>query len=186
MPADRWEAIPERFPLLTAGDLLLREVEPTDVLAWFRRLSDPQVALPVGAEVMQRIEEAEAAIVSIRTLFHEKRMLRWAIVPAGETDAIGSTGFNTFYAHDRRAEIGYGLERAWCGRGIMTAATQAAVGYGFGVLGLHRIEAYVRTDNARSVRVLEHCGFLREGMLQDYHLEQGGWADFWVYGLLRR
>lgn len=164
MPADRFDAIPDVYPVLSAGDLLLREVESSDAPAWFRRFSDPLGALPQGSEVVERLDEAADAIASIRGLSHDKRILRWAIVPLGETAAAGTTGFNNFYVPDRRAEIGYGLDRAWWDRGIMTAATQTAVAYGFEALGLHRIEAHVRTDNLRSARVLEHCGFEHEGV----------------------
>jgi ribosomal-protein-alanine N-acetyltransferase len=85
-----------------------------------------------------------------------------------------------------RAELGYGLDLVFWGRGVMSAATAAAIEYAFTALGLHRIEAYVCTDNPRSAGVLEHCGFEREGTIRDRHFEQGAWRDYWVFGRVQR
>ena len=196
MPSDRHPSIPDAFPVLRvampAGELLLREVQPSDATAWFRRLSDPEVAFPQGAELMTSIDEAHDAIRSVREGFRDKRMRRWGIVPPGETETVGTTGFNTFLlqaAHpgsgEGRAELGYGLARGFWGRGLMSAATAAAVDYAFAALGLHRIEAYGRTDNPRSASALERCGFEREGTLRERHFEQGAWRDYWLYGRVR-
>ena len=96
MPADRFDAIPDVYPVLSAGDLLLREVESGDAPAWFRRFSDPLGALPQGSEVVERLDEAADAIASIRGLFHDKRILRWEKQPPparlGSTTSMYLTG----------------------------------------------------------------------------------------------
>lgn len=52
---------------------------------------------------------------------------------------------------------------------------------------LHRIEANTREDNASMKGALEKSGFLLEGRLrQTWKLDDGGWADSLVYGLLRQ
>ena len=162
---DDWsvEAIPDQFPVLRGSGFLLREVEAIDAPAWFARGSDPEVAYPAVDELMTSVSQGAERVESVRTAFRDKRRLRWAIVPDGESAAVGTTGFNVFSPNDLRAELGYGLERAWWGKGLMTAATRACIAYAFEELGLNRVEAHVLDDNERSLRVLEKLGFRREG-----------------------
>jgi ribosomal-protein-alanine N-acetyltransferase len=47
------------------------------------------------------------------------------------------------------------------------------------------VHAFVRVDNMRSQRLLEHSGFVREGCLRSYRVCRGQPHDFYVYGLLR-
>lgn len=95
----------------------------------------------------------------------------WSRWPAGpfliesrETGAlIGSSGLH-FKAADR-AEIGYVFSRHAWGRGYATETVLALLGEArlLAPLGLFAI---VHPDNAVSVRVLEKCGFTRDGLLR--------------------
>ena len=42
---------------------------------------------------------------------------------------------------------------------------------------LHRIQANVRPENLRSLRLLESLGFEREGIAKDYLFINGAWRD---------
>ena len=54
----------------------------------------------------------------------------------------------------------------------------------FGELNLHRIEAACIPSNAPSIRVLEKCGFTREGLARRYLCINGVWQDHLLFGLL--
>ena len=69
-------------------------------------------------------------------------------------------------------------------RGFGAAAVHAVTGYGFERLGLIRIDALVRTDNAASVRVLEKVGYQREGLLRRAVLQGGVPVDHLLYAVL--
>ena len=45
--------------------------------------------------------------------------------------------------------------------------------------GLHSTK-----DNAASIRVLEKCGFTREGLARRYLCINGVWQDHYLFGLL--
>jgi len=183
--SERFDAISDTFPVLRGDGFLLREVEAIDAPAWFTRGSDPEVAYPGVDELMTSLNDAVERVDSVRAAFREKQKLRWAIVPDGQIEAVGTTGFNVFSANDLRAELGYGLAKDSWGKGLMTAATEACIGYAFEVLGLNRIEAHVLDDNERSLRVLSKLGFRGEGLLREYEMVRGELRDFWVLGLLR-
>ena len=83
-----------------------------------------------------------------------------------------------------RAEIGYWLARPCWGRGVATAAVRELSAYAFEELGLRRLVAQVYPWNQASVRVLEKCGFRREGYLRAHVLKDGEPVDVLAYGLL--
>ncbi|MEU6376665.1 GNAT family protein [Streptomyces sp. NPDC046909] len=72
------------------------------------------------------------------------------------------------------------------GRGIGTEATRLVVGYGFGQLGLHRIQLEAYAHNHRALRVYEKAGFVREGVRRETELRDGVWVDEVVMGILDR
>ena len=49
------------------------------------------------------------------------------------------------------------------------------------VLALVRIQATVIIDNERSIKVLERCGFKREGLLKQYEVVEGEHKDYYMY-----
>jgi ribosomal-protein-alanine N-acetyltransferase len=60
-----------------------------------------------------------------------------------------------------------------------------AVDHAFGPVGLHRIEATVRPENAASLRVLTKLGFRDEGLLQRYLEVDGAWRDHRLLAVTR-
>ena len=84
----------------------------------------------------------------------------------------------------QRAVLGYWLGRDETGHGYMTEAVRAAVGYGFGKLDLHRIEAASIPENVASIRVLERAGFEREGYMRSYIRIDGRWQDHLLFATL--
>ena len=73
--------------------------------------------------------------------------------------------------------MGYMLDEAYINRGYMTQAVDAVANAAFNEIGLHRIEANIMPKNARSLRVAEKCGFVREGMSKKYLYINGVWED---------
>lgn len=66
----------------------------------------------------------------------------------------------------------------------MRRAIHALLTWGFSDLGLNRVLAFVMTSNARSIALLERCGFTREGTLLQYRIARGEARDFHLYALL--
>ena len=81
--------------------------------------------------------------------------------------------------------LGYWVGAPFAGRGYMTAALRALLPSLFGELHLHRIEAACIPTNAASIRVLEKCGFVREGLARRYLCINGVWQDHLLFGLLQ-
>jgi RimJ/RimL family protein N-acetyltransferase len=106
----------------------------------------------------------------------------FAIVVEGE--AVGGVGFMLHDDVERvSAEIGYWLGAAFRGRGIMRAAVRAATEHAFGAYGLTRVYALPFTRNHASIRVLEHAGYRREGVLRRSAVKEGEVLDQAMYAI---
>ncbi|MBO0849182.1 MAG: GNAT family N-acetyltransferase [Pseudonocardia sp.] len=79
--------------------------------------------------------------------------------------------------------VGYWLGSHATGKGVTTAAVALVVDHCFGPVGLHRIEATVRPENAASRRVLAKLGFREEGLYLRYLNVDGAWRDHICYAL---
>ena len=73
--------------------------------------------------------------------------------------------------------IGYWVHSTFTGGGVATAAVALGLDHAFGPVGLHRVEATVRPDNAASRAVLSANGFRQEGILRSNLHINGDWAD---------
>ncbi|MDP4523571.1 RimJ/RimL family protein N-acetyltransferase [Bacillus halotolerans] len=82
------------------------------------------------------------------------------------------------------AFIGYFLDKAHNGKGLMTEAVRLIVDYAFYDLKLHRIEAGVMPRNLGSMRVLEKAGFHKEGIARKNVKINGKWEDHQVLAIL--
>jgi RimJ/RimL family protein N-acetyltransferase len=113
------------------------------------------------------------------------RLLAWAI--RDDTDGlIGGCGLEEAAAgQSHRAELGYWLAKPYWGRGLMTAVVRRLCAYALDELGLVRLHAHVFAGNAASARVLEKCGFEREGYMRKYCLKDGRHIDAWLYARVR-
>jgi len=82
------------------------------------------------------------------------------------------------------AFVGYAMDEIYIGKGIVTEAVKMVVRFAFDQIGLHRVEAYVSTQNNASIRVLEKSGFQREGLLRKLLYINGQWVDHYMYACL--
>ena len=119
-----------------------------------------------------------------RSLRHDERMARreegWAfyIAPNGEPEKIiGRVVLSgVIWGSFCSCFLGYKLDKDYVNRGYMTAAIDLVVAWAF-EQGLHRIEANVMPRNLASLRVLEKCGFQKEGVSPQYLQINGRWED---------
>lgn len=80
--------------------------------------------------------------------------------------------------------LGYSLDQHHNGRGYATEAVQLVIDYAFHILKLHRIEAGVMPHNLASLRVLEKCGFEKEGLSKKNVFINGQWEDHLHFAII--
>ncbi len=99
-------------------------------------------------------------------------------------DLAGSIGFHPIDWPNRSASIGYWLDAAHEGRGLITRCCACLLGYAFQELRLHRVEIRCGTGNIRSCAVPERLGFTREGVAREAEWVSGRWVDLVVWSML--
>jgi len=108
----------------------------------------------------------------------------WAI----EVDACAVGGIGVEIGegvYEKSGHFGYWLGEPYWGRGIMTAAVRATSAHLMSRYGLVRLEAPVFEWNPASMRVLEKCGFVREGVLRCGVYKDGEVIDAVLYARVR-
>ena len=104
----------------------------------------------------------------------------WAIEVEGQ--AVGGLGVDPGKGmHAKTGNFGYWLGEPYWGRGIMTAAVGQTAPYVLERFGLVRLESPVFEWNPASMRVLEKCGFQREGVLRRSLVKDGELIDQVLY-----
>jgi len=86
--------------------------------------------------------------------------------------------------NQRMASVGYRLHPAYWRQGIVTEALRRAVDFVFSETELQRLEATADIRNVASLRVLEKCGFIREGTVRQGKMVSV-YCDYAIFGLLR-
>lgn len=176
--------VPAEPPVLESRTVRLRPLRAGDAAAVFALYSDPEVCRYWSFAPWTELAQAEAWLVE-RMGWRPPATYGWALAdPAGD-ELVGTVSLFALSGPNQRAELGYSLLPARQGRGLAREGVRMALAFGFGELGLQRIEADVDPRNQPSWRLLEHFGFQREGLLRNRWRVGDTFADSWMYGLLR-
>jgi [ribosomal protein S5]-alanine N-acetyltransferase len=162
---------------------VIREWAPSDKAALVRFANNRNIWLNLGHVFPHPYTDADAdAWFSLLAGMPEPTM--WAIEVDGL--AVGSIGVRLGEGiYIQSAEFGYWLAEPYWGRGIMTEAVKAVSRYAMRRFDLVRLESPVFEWNPASMRVLEKCGFIREGVLRASAVKDGQLIDRVLYALVR-
>jgi ribosomal-protein-alanine N-acetyltransferase len=170
------------LPILGSEDFRLRPLRLGDEAALLEHLSQPGVIEHTSIPA-PTLESLTASVQRDITAYAKSTSFRFAVA-ASDDRLIGICGFNSWSPAHRHAELAYDLAPQYWGQGVMRRAVVAMLTWGFSELGLNRVHAFVMTSNHRSIRLLERCGFSREGTLRQYRLARGEPKDIHLYALL--
>jgi ribosomal-protein-alanine N-acetyltransferase len=172
------------FPVLTTERLILRRFTYSDAADLFEMRSNESVMQYIHRPLSKNIDDAVVLIDVIEDLLNKNGGITWCICLKNSDKYIGSIGFWRIEKDSHRAEIGYLLNPMYQGKGIMQEAIIAVINYGFNLLRLHSIGAYVSPGNFASVKLLLKNKFVQEAYFKEDHLHNGRFEDTMVYSLL--
>jgi [ribosomal protein S5]-alanine N-acetyltransferase len=160
----------------------VRPIVLEDAAAWARYACLPEVKEHTSSTV-ETVEDVRATIERILA-GTPSVPTRFVLVPEGGQAIVATVGFHTVSLLNGTAEITYDVAPSHWGKGIATAACRAATVWAFVVLGWHRVQATTVLPNLPSQRVLEKCGFKREGVVRNFRLVRGRPADYWLFSAI--
>jgi ribosomal-protein-alanine N-acetyltransferase len=176
-------------PLLRGDGLYLRPATAGDYAAWSRLRSasrgflepweptwpEDDLTQPAFRRRLKRQDEEIARDEAYPFLIFDQTsdQLLGGVTLGGVRRGVSQTG-----------TLGYWMGVPHAGKGRMTRAVAATVEFAFSKLKLHRIEAACIPDNAPSIALLEHNGFMREGYARGYLKIDGAWRDHILFALI--
>lgn len=90
---------------------------------------------------------------------------------------------NVVHGALRSCTVGYWVDNAVAGRGIVPTALALAIDHCFDAVGLHRVEVDIRPENGASLRVVEKLGLRREGYYERFLDIDGDWRDHVAFAI---
>jgi [ribosomal protein S5]-alanine N-acetyltransferase len=146
--------------------LVLRRPMMSDADAIFQRYSsDAEVTRYLSFPRHVSPDQTRAFLAWSEAEWHRWPAGPYLLESRTEGTLLGSTGLS--FESAQRATTGYVLARDAWGQGYATEALRAMVATTEG-LAVRRLQAFCHPDHRASWRVLEKCGFAREGTLRLY------------------
>lgn len=116
--------------------------------------------------------------------FANNEGLSTAIIYKGQF--VGKISINKIDWTLKKAEIGYYLDEAFQGSGIMTRAAKGILDIAFIEYKLEKVEILAAVDNHKSRHIPERLGFKLEGINRQAEWLYDHYVDHAVYGLLAK
>ncbi len=171
-------------PTIETSRLVLRPWELTDAPAIYRYRANPEIYRYMRTEPPASQDTVEESIRRWLGLRTEDRTPIWVITLKESTRVVGLVAFVELDRVHSSGRLSYEVAREQWGNGIATEAARAVLSYGFGTIGLNRIDAYCWAGNAASRRVLEKTGMRYEGTLRQFRYAKGAYRDVRLYSAL--
>lgn len=188
-PPGSLSAFPER---VEAERLYLRPYDEADGPLYYaagRRNAVHLARFEAGNAVCHLESEAHATrvVLRLRAEYDAGTSLFLGIFDRASDDWAGQVYVSTANSELPEFTIGYVADVRYEGRGYVSEAVRAVLDVLFVRLAARRVRSDCNEQNERSWRLLERCGFAREGHLRENRLNPDGTlhGDY-LYGLLRR
>ena len=172
--------------ILQTERLILRPWREEDAEALYTYARDPEVGPPAGWKPHTSVAYTKRYLEYLAGRYRLGMHYEWALVLREEGRMIGTCGFANFDCAHNTGEIGYVLNPAYQGKGLMQEAAERVMRFGFSVLGLHRIEARYMVGNDASRRLMERLGMREEGVRREAMLVKGAYRDIGGYAILAK
>jgi ribosomal-protein-alanine N-acetyltransferase len=173
----------QSLPVLTSGDVTLRELELGDAPSLLAMLTTEEVTRFISPPPTT-IEGFERFI----TFTHQQRAAGqcfcFAIVPKGMSVAVGLFQVRSLEPGFSTAEWGFALGSPFWGTGLFVEGAKLVVDFAFETIGVHRLEARASVQNGRGNGALRKLGAVQEGVLRRSFLRNGQYHDQALWSIL--
>ena len=175
------------FPEIKTEDILLRKITSQDLDALCDIYHNPNVFRYIPGEAKKSRETVRHLVDHFERDFRKGKELFLGIcLPESPDHLIGVAEMFHYDPKVNMVTVGYRLDEQFWGKGYAARAMRALCAYLFDEIGINRIQAFVMPENPASMRVLEKCGFVREGYIRQGSFCRGkGIVDLVSFSLLK-
>ena len=149
---------------LETARLLLRVPVPDDAEPFFQKCAqDREFAKYLVWVPHQSITNTREFISRCIHCWQEGIAFPWIVIRKNDRELVGILELRI---DKYRADLGYGIARAYWGNGYATEITKSVVTWVLQQADIYRVWATCDIENLASARVLEKAGMQREGILR--------------------
>jgi [ribosomal protein S5]-alanine N-acetyltransferase len=171
------------LPVLSSGDVTLREMRLSDAPFLFALLTAEEVARFISPPP-ESVEGFERFIIWSHLERQAGRAACFAVVPNGMKTAIGIFQLRQLDPAFETAEWGFAIGSAFWGTGVFAAGARMVLGFAFNVVAVRRLEARAAVRNGRGNGALRKIGAVCEGVLRRSFLRNSEYLDQHLWSML--
>jgi RimJ/RimL family protein N-acetyltransferase len=171
------------LPVLTSGEVTLRELQLSDAPSLLAMLTTEEVARFISPPPTT-VEGFERFIVWANAERQAGRYACFAVVPNGMDTAIGIFQVRQLEPGFGSAEWGFAIGSPFWGTGMFSICAEMVLEFSFETLGVHRLEARAAVRNGRGNGALRKVGATCEGVLRRSFLRNGEYLDQHLWSIL--
>lgn len=166
--------------------LLLRRFRIEDAEAMFRNwASDDRVTQYLSWPSHENVAATRRLLNDWISQYERLDYYSWAIELKEIHEPIGNISVVSYEKRTASAMLGWCLGENWWGRELMPEAARAVLQFLFEAVDFNRLAAKHDTENAKSGRVMQKIGMVREGVLRAGGRNNRGIVDEAYYSILR-
>jgi len=167
-------------------EIILRKLHISDAEAVYSKFHRPEILKWIFFQPPKNfnVNDQKEWIKKISVKIRKRKSYVFGIILPRQKDVIGIIGLEKFNWGNKNAQIGYWLAKDHWGKGLIPKAVHLILAFAFRKLKLHRVYAAVFADNIQSQKVLEKCGFIKEGLTRHATFRFNRWHDKIRYGIL--
>ncbi len=173
----------QSLPVLTSGNVTLRELELTDAPSLLAMLTTEEVTRFISPPPTT-VEGFERFITWTHRQRAAGQYICFAVVPKGMSTAIGLFQVHSLEQGFSTGEWGFALGSPFWGTGLFVEGAKLVVDFAFGTVGVHRLEARASVQNGRGNGALRKLGAVQEGVLRGSFLRHGKYHDQALWTIL--
>ncbi len=147
---------------------MLKKPDMNDLSRYFEINSCPQNNMFNPSGPVKDIDTAKERLQKIVEHWNRYDFGVWKIILKENRQTIGYGGISyKEYGMEVKLNLGYRIDREYWNRGYISELAEFSVLYAFSVLNKNEVFALVRPGHPASIRVLEKCGMMKAGVLDD-------------------
>jgi RimJ/RimL family protein N-acetyltransferase len=173
----------EQLPVLSGGQVELREMRRSDAPSLFAMLTSEEVARFISPPPTT-LEGFENFIAWTHRQRSAGAYACFAVTLKGYDTAIGIFQVRELEPGFATAEWGFAIGSAFWGTGVFKASADLVLEFVFDTVGVHRLEARAAVRNGRGTGALRKTGAVQEGLLRKSFLRNGEYLDQVLYAIL--
>jgi RimJ/RimL family protein N-acetyltransferase len=171
------------LPVLSSGDVTLREMRLSDAPFLFALLTTEEVSRFISPPPSS-VEGFERFIIWSHLERQAGRYACFAVVPHGMKTAIGIFQLRRLDATFETAEWGFAIGSAFWGTGVFAAGARLVLAFAFNVVAVRRLEARAAVRNGRGNGALRKIGAVCEGLLRRSFRRNQEYLDQHLWSML--